>query len=889
MQSALQISWWTNKTPHCDASNFESHGYECASDANEAPAQPCDASGNFLPLGTPPCSLTEQSPDDWSPFRNRTEFETAEFLYSRAQMSAPNINTLLDLWAASLLKHDDQPPFADHKDLHKTIDNIPIGGVNWQSFKIQYSGEKPAAPDVPPWMNQQFDVWYRDPREVTRNILANPDYVNEFDYRPFREYSLDKDECRYQDFMSGDWAWQQADIIATDPDNLGATFVPIILGSDKTTVSVGTGNNEYYPLYLSIGNICNNVRRAHRNALCLVGFLAIPKKTEEFRNFRRQIFHSSLAKILETLKDPMSKPEIARFGDGHYRRVVYGLGPYIADYEEQVLLTSIVRNWCPRCLAPRGKLDDDDALCRCEAHREALFEEDTFGVLRRDFGIVGDIVPFTNDFPRADIHQLIAPDILHQIVKGCFKDHLVAWVEKYLHRIHGKREAERRMDDIDQRLAAAIPFTGLRRFPQGHGFKQWTGDDSKALMKIYLPAIEGHVPTDVVRMFRAFLEFCYLVRRNVITEDTISQIEDALCRFHHYRAIFLQLGVIPTFSLPRQHSMKHYPDLIRLFGAPNGLCSSMTENKHIKAVKQPWHRSNRYNALGQMLVTNQRLDKIAALRVDFTKCGMLNGTCLSDALHAEDTIESNADDGDRLNDGEIDDGPTEIEAHVQLARTCQRKRARTVAALAIELSIPHLQELIGSFLFEQLHPRDPRDHATIPADSFPVYDGKVSVVNSASSRFYAPSDLSGIGGMRREHIRSCPKWRNAHARYDCVFINARPELEGMRGLEVARALCFFSFKYKWVLYECAVVRWFNIIGDAPDEDTGMWVVQPSFDGHSPDISVIHIDAIYRTAHLLPIYGVDFIPRAINFSNSLDKFRTFYVNKFADHHAFEIAF
>ncbi|KAG1775761.1 hypothetical protein EV702DRAFT_933276, partial [Suillus placidus] len=78
----------------------------------------------------------------------------------------------------------------------------------------------------------------------------------------------------------------------------------------------------------------------------------------------------------------------------------------------------------------------------------------------------------------------------------------------------------------------------------------------------------------------------------------------------------------------------------------------------------------------------------------------------------------------------------------------ERKCARTVAALAIELSIPHLQELIGSFLFEQLHPRDPHDHATIPADSFPVYDGKVSVVNSASSRFYAPSDLSGIRGMQ---------------------------------------------------------------------------------------------------------------------------------------------
>lgn len=32
-------------------------------------------------------------------------------------------------------------------------------------------------------------------------------------------------------------------------------------------------------------------------------------------------------------------------------------------------------------------------------------------------------------------------------------------------------------------IAAAPHFSGLRRFPEGRGFKQWTGDDSKALMK----------------------------------------------------------------------------------------------------------------------------------------------------------------------------------------------------------------------------------------------------------------------------------------------------------------------------------------------------------------------------------------------------------------------
>ena len=67
-----------------------------------------------------------------------------------------------------------------------------------------------------------------------------------------------------------------------------------------------------------------------------------------FRKFRRQLLHSSLAKILESLKPGMKTPEIVRFPDGHFRRVIYGLGPYIADYPEQALLACIVQGWCAK-------------------------------------------------------------------------------------------------------------------------------------------------------------------------------------------------------------------------------------------------------------------------------------------------------------------------------------------------------------------------------------------------------------------------------------------------------------------------------------------------------------------------------------------------------------
>ena len=53
--------------------------------------------------------------------------------------------------------------------------------------------------------------------------------------------------------------------------------VMILLGSDKTTVSVATGQNDYYPLYMSIGNISNRARRAHEDGVVVIGFLAIPK------------------------------------------------------------------------------------------------------------------------------------------------------------------------------------------------------------------------------------------------------------------------------------------------------------------------------------------------------------------------------------------------------------------------------------------------------------------------------------------------------------------------------------------------------------------------------------------------------------------------------------
>jgi len=141
---------------------------------------------------------------------------------------------------------------------------------------------------------------------------------------------------------------------------------------------------------------------------------------------------------------------------------------------------------------------------------------------------------------------------------------------------------------------------------------------------VYIPAIAGYVPDEIVRCLIAFLDACYIARRQQINSEALDALDAALHNFRQLHEVFRIPGVRPTgFSLPRQHTLFHYRRQIEDFGAPGGLCSSITESRHITAVKKPWRRSNRFNALGQMLQTNQRLDKLAAMRSDFISRGML--------------------------------------------------------------------------------------------------------------------------------------------------------------------------------------------------------------------------------------------------------------------------
>lgn len=134
------------------------------------------------------------------------------------------------------------------------------------------------------------------------------------------------------------------------------------------------------------------------------------------------------------------------------------------------------------------------------------------------------------------------------------------------------------------------------------------------------------------RLYKPFLTFVTSFSVMYMAQS-LNALEDALDHFHHHHKIFRMSGTrLDGFNLPQSHAAVHYLCLIQAFGTPNGLFSSITESKHIQAVKEPWRWSSCWNTLKQMLTTNSRLNKLAAAQADFASHGMLEGTILESIL-----------------------------------------------------------------------------------------------------------------------------------------------------------------------------------------------------------------------------------------------------------------
>lgn len=204
-----------------------------------------------------------------------------------------------------------------------------------------------------------------------------------------------------------------------------------------------------------------------------------------------------------------------------------------------------------------------------------------------------------------------------------------------------------------------------------------------------------------------------------------------------------------------------------------------------------------------------------------------------------------------------------------------------------------LVDLAQRFLYDQMNPLGPLTSQDVTAEECPVITSKISVFHSAVATFFAPSDESGVRGMKHEHIRCTPRWRTQGERRDCALVVEDEEKPGMKGMSAVRVKLLFSFEHEETVYPCALVEWFKTYGNRPDAATGMWRVRPQMAGGGQHparlVTVVHLKSFLRGVHLLPCFGSRPLPDGFLYSYSLEAFEAFYVNKYADHRAHELIY
>ncbi|KAF7354364.1 hypothetical protein MVEN_01125000 [Mycena venus] len=336
----------------------------------------------------------------------------------------------------------------------------------------------------------------------------------------------------------------------------------IIISSDKTKLSQFQGDKTAWPVYITIGNISKEIQRQpSAHAMVLIGYLPVSKLTcftdDTCSLVGYHLFHHCMSLLPKPLIATGKEGMDMVYSDSFIRCVFPILAAYVMDFPEQL-----------------------------------RFEEDRLRAVYK---------PFWAELPHTDIFGCFTPDLLHQLHKGVFKDHLVSWCETLI----GK-------DELDARFKAMNGYPGLCHFRKGiSSVSQWTGTEHKEMQHVFVGMLAGAVNAQVLTIVKTLIDFIYYTQLQSHTSRTLNTLKKSLDTFHANKQIIIDLGVREHFNILKFHAIQHYVNSIHTLGSPDGYNTESPKHLHIDFTKKAYRASNRRNYVEQVALWLQCQEAIA--------------------------------------------------------------------------------------------------------------------------------------------------------------------------------------------------------------------------------------------------------------------------------------
>ncbi|KAG2084184.1 hypothetical protein BD769DRAFT_1632983 [Suillus cothurnatus] len=356
-----------------------------------------------------------------------------------------------------------------------------------------------------------IELIWRDALEVVKQLFSNPAFANHMTYTPHVINIGNQRE--YGDYMSADMAWKIQDHLP-----VGATQVPIILGSDKTHVTRITGGLEMNPVFLTISNIDSDIRsKATLRAWRCIAYMPIAKfrvHPDYQTVLQARLWHKCMDLVLANLKaaalDRCFMPDPSRY-------IRYAFTPLVA-------------------------------------HVFDPWDLDRFQKAAKAVNLSGVHMPYWCDWIYACPSVFLAGEILHTCFKF-FADHPLQWTKEAV----GAHE-------LDNRFIVQHKWVGMRHFAKGvTHVKQMMGCEYREIQRTIIASIAGAISPQFVHAIRAIVEFIYLAQNPVHSPEMLRAMERALSDFHVCKGAIIEAkarkgkkGVKEDFCIPKLELLQSF-------------------------------------------------------------------------------------------------------------------------------------------------------------------------------------------------------------------------------------------------------------------------------------------------------------------------------------------